>query len=185
MAREELVIQSRIDGEAFSEFARFDLLRVQKRWKRPAVFAAFFTLLALLAFSRAGKVEHAALLGGVLLAVGLGLPLVYFASFARSVRRRARQQDPKAIAYTLTLTPAGVAVKKGTQTAEYAWEQLYRACRLERSVALYVDPAHALLLTGSRTAAAWEIITRRLPAEKREDRPGPAGRPHGGERPEG
>ena len=167
MAREELVVQSKIDGETFSEFARFDLLRVRKRWRRPAGFAAFFTLLALLAFSRTGKVEHAALLGGVLLAVGLGLPLVYFANFARSVRRRARQQDPRAIAYTVTLTPAGVAVKKGAQSAEYAWDRIYHAYRLERSAALYVDPAHALLLAGPQAAAAWEFLTRRLPEEKR------------------
>lgn len=167
MTQQELVIQSKIDPETFSEFAWFDLLRVQRHWRRPLVFAVFFAALSLLALSRAGRVEGAALLGGVLLAVGLGLPLVYFASFARSVRKRARQLDADEIAYTLTLTPEGVRVKKGKQTADYRWEAVHRACRLKRSVPLYVDAAHALLLTGKDADAAWERIKQSLPKEKR------------------
>ena len=167
MAQRELVIQSKIDAETFSEFAWFDLLRVQKHWRRPAVFAVFFTALSVLAFSRADKVEHAALLGCVLLAVGLGLPLVYFANFARSVRKRAGQLDANEIAYTLTLTPEGVAVKKGKQTAEYGWDAVYRACRLKRSISLYVDAGHAFLLTGKDTGAAWDTIVQHLPEDKR------------------
>lgn len=166
MAQQELVIQSKIDPETFSEFAWFDLLRVQRHWRRPLVFAVFFTALSLLAFSRVGKVESAALLGGVLLVVGLGLPLVYFANFARSVRKRARQLDANEIAYTLTLTAEGVSVKKGKQTADYRWEAVHRAYRLKRSVPLYVDAAHALLLTGKGADAAWERITQSIPKEK-------------------
>ena len=167
MAQNELVIQSKIDAEAFSEFAWFDMLRRRKLWRRPALFAALFAAFAAIAFSRIGRTDGAALLGGVLLAVGFGVPLVYFAHFAFSVRKRARQLNANEIAYTLTLSPEGVAVRKEAQTAEYRWDAICRAYRLERSVALYVDAGHAFLLTGKNTEAAWDAIAQYLPEDKR------------------
>lgn len=167
MAQNELIIQSRIDAETFSEFAWFDMLRHRKLWRRPALFAALFAAFAAIAFSRTGRTDGAALLGGVLLAVGLGVPLVYFANFAFSVRKRARQLNANEIAYTLTLVPDGVAVKKGAQSTEYRWDMIYHAYRLERSIPLYVDAGHAFLLTGKNTEAAWNTMTQYLSEGKR------------------
>ncbi len=161
-----MVVTSVIDAETFREYAIYNALRWQKQWRRPAVFALSFLVFAALAFSRVGKVEGAALLGGVLLAVGLGLPAVYFGAFLHSVRRQARQLDPREIAYTVTLSDAGVAVRKGKQNASYTWETLCAACRLKRCVCLYVDAQHALLLTGGDGARIWAYITRRIAAEK-------------------
>ena len=139
----------------------------QKALLRATLFAALFAAFAAVAFSRVGRTDGAALLGGVLLAVGLGVPLVYFASFAFSVRKRARQLDANAIAYTLTLSPEGVTVKKDKQTAAYRWDAIYRAYWLERSISLYVDAGHAFLLTGKHTETAWDTIAQYLPEDKR------------------
>ena len=168
MPEDRLSAPVRIDAATFREFAVFDALRRQKRWLRPAAFAAFFTALALLAFSRRSAVEGASLLGGVLLAVGLGLPAVYFGSFFLSVRRRARQLG-SGIAYTLTLTEAGVAVEKAGQSAAYAWNTLHGAYRLRRCVCLYADARHALLLPESAAEDAWRIAAAHLPPERMRD----------------
>ena len=44
MIDKPVTLQAFIDARTFSAFAWFDLLSVQKRWRRPALFAAFFTL---------------------------------------------------------------------------------------------------------------------------------------------
>ena len=166
MAQNELVIQSKIDAEAFSEFAWFDMLRRRKLWRRPALFAALFAAFAVIAFSRIGTTDGAALLGREIW-LGVHAVLVYFANFAFSVRKRARQLNANEIAYTLTLSPEGVAVKKSAQTAEYRWDAIYHAYRLERSISLYVDAGHAFLLTGKHTETAWDTIAQYLPEDKR------------------
>lgn len=169
MEPETLTIASKISGEMFREFALYDTLRRQKRWQRPALFALFFLALALLALSRADTTKGAALLGGVLLAVGLGLPIAYFAGFFLSVRKRARQIDPREIAYTITMNEDGVTVQKGQQHAVYKWEQLHGACRLEHSVCIYVDALHALLLGDPKNEAAWNMLVSHLPPQLLKD----------------
>ena len=170
MSQEKYTVPIKIDAETFREFAVYDTLRRQKHWRRPAVFAAFFIAIAALAFTRSGTVRGAALLGGVLLAVGVGLPIIYLTSFFRSVRQRARRLDPREIVYTVTLDDAGIAVQKGKQSAENTWGHLNAACRLEHSVCLYADALHAFLLPGARGSAQsdelWALVTRHMPAEK-------------------
>ena len=162
MKEEKLTIPSKISGAQFREFAAFDTLRHRKGWRRPAMFAAFFAGVAGLAFHRAGRMQGAALLGCVLLAVGFGLPAVYFGNFFRSVRRCAQSIDPDEAAYTLTLTDSEISVKKGKQSASYEWSRLHSACRLKHGICLYLDEAHALLLPDDRSGSAWRVIAAHL-----------------------
>ena len=161
-----VTIQSFIDARLFSDFAWFDLLCVQRRWRRPAIFAVFFAAVSLVAFSRADRVEHAALLGGVLLAVGLGLPLAYFGGFYLSVRRQSAAFTGKDAAYVITLDARGMSVSKGKQSAAFLWKQLDSVHRLARCVCVYTDPRHAFLLPSADNSravpAAWELITANL-----------------------
>ena len=142
MSNQDNTIQSFIDARVFSEFAWFDLLRVQKRWRRPAAFAAFFAGIAALAFSRAGSVDHAALLGGVLLAVGLGLPAAYFFTFQ------------------------GVSVVKGKQRVSCVWSDIHAVHRLDRCICIYVEARRAFLLPSTDNSeairAAWELMAAHL-----------------------
>lgn len=157
MKNESLTIPAKITREQFREFAVFDALRRQKRWTRPAAFAVFFCALAALAFSREGATDGAALLGGILLLVGLGLPAAYFGNFFLSVRKRARQLDPNAVAYTLTLTETAVEAEKDGRQISCPWERLFAAYRLRRGVCLYTDPRRAFLLP-DEDGAAWQWI---------------------------
>lgn len=162
MNGKQLTVQAVIDGKTYTEFAVFDVLRRQRRWLRPLLFAAIFTAFSLLAFFRKEKAEQAMLLGWVLLAVGLVLPLAYFLSFYLSVRRQAKKQDGKEAAYTLTLDEAGLTVQKGEQTAQYAWASLEAVYGLRRSICFYPDRIHAFLLPVSdgdkRSEEIWSLI---------------------------
>ena len=113
---------------------------------RPALFAAVFTAFSLLAFSQSGKREQAALLGGVLLAVGLALPAAYFLSFLLSVRRQCRQLDGRTAAYVLTLGKTGLTATKGEAKHVCSWEKLYAVYYLKNSICLYTDRQHAFLV---------------------------------------
>ena len=173
MEERKISVEVGIDGKTFSEYARFDVMRRQKRWLRPLLFAAIFVFFSLLAFSRMGKAEQAALLGGVLLGVGLILPLVYLLSFFASVRKKSRTMDGKTPAYTLELTAEGLDVKKGEQALHAAWGDLCAAYRLKNSICLYTDSQHAFLLPRScgeeRFNAAWQLIEKSIAPGKRRD----------------
>lgn len=166
MSNRDITIQSFIDARVFSEFAWFDLLRVRKRWRRPALFAAFFVAIAAIAFSRSGSVDHAALLGGVLLAVGVGLPAVYFFAFHQSVRKQSAKLTGREAAYTVTLDEQGVSVVKGKQNANYSWNDVHAVHRLNRCICIYVEARHAFLLpstdNGEAVRAAWELMAAHL-----------------------
>ena len=171
MKKKEMKATSFIDGPTFSEYAIFDVMRRQKRWVRPLLFAAIFVSLSVLAFSRQGKQEQAVLLGGVLLGVGILLPLAYLLSFFLSVRRQSRLLDPKKPAYTLLLGEEGLVVTKGKQTVEAKWESLYAAYRLRRSICLFVDAQHSFLLPRGcgeeKFALAWSLVEQHMAPEKR------------------
>lgn len=170
MNNRDITIQSFIDARMFSEFAWFDLLRVRKRWRRPTLFAVFFVVIAALAFSRSGTVDHAALLGGVLLAVGVGLPAVYFFAFHQSVRRQSAKLTGKEAAYTVTLNEQGVSVVKGKQNANYSWSDVHAIHRLKRCICIYVEVNHAFLLPSTDNSdairAAWELMTTHLTSKQ-------------------
>lgn len=168
-----LTVDAGIDGKTFSEYALFDVMQRQKRWLRPLLFAVFFSCLSLLAFSRSGKAEQAILLGGILLAVGLILPLVYLLSFFLSVQRKSRTMDENKPAYSLELDENGLTVRKEEQALYIAWKDLYTAYRLKNSICLYADAQHVFLLPHScgeeRFEAAWCLIEKNLDPEKCRD----------------
>ncbi|MBE7004718.1 MAG: hypothetical protein E7425_10665 [Ruminococcaceae bacterium] len=161
-------VDVRLDRETFREFAVFDGLVRQRRWVRIAAFALFFCTLSALAFARAARVEGAAVLGGALLAVGLGLPTVYLGVFFRSVAVRARAVDPREIVYTLTLGADALGVKKGKESVSYAWASLYGAYRLRRCVCLYAAPGRAFLLPDAQ-GEAWRLIAGRVEQDRLHD----------------
>ena len=52
---QKIAVDAVIDGKTFSEYALFDVLARQKRWRRPLLFAAIFTAFSLLADGRAAR----------------------------------------------------------------------------------------------------------------------------------
>lgn len=172
MERNTLLIQSRITPEVFREFALFDTMYRQKRYRRPLLFAVIMAVFACVCFTRQGHNDQAVLIGAVLLIVGLGLPAAYILTFLWSVRKRAKQIPPvdAPAAYTVELSPEGVVVAAGKERAEYGWKDILYVYRIQRSTCLYVSANRAYLLPASdqrEEDELWALISERT--EKRRD----------------
>lgn len=165
---------ARITPEIFQEFAWFDMLRQQRRYRAPLIFFLIMAGFSAICFLVVGRLNGALLIGCVLLGVGLILPLGWLLSFFLSVRAESKRLKlAKApVAYTLHLTDGGLSVSNEKEKADFKWEQLYRACRLRRCICLYAAPRKAFLLpTGELEDrdALWEEICTRLPKGKTRD----------------
>lgn len=167
-------IQSRITPKIFQEFAWFDLLRQQKRWRAPLLFTLILSAFAGVCFLAGDQIRGAALLGGVLLGVGLILPLGWLLSFYLSVQAEAKKlrlaQAP--VAYTLRLTSRELTASNDKERASFPWSQIHRACRLHSVICLYVSPRRAFLLpTGPQGEGdrLWRDICRQISGERTVD----------------
>ena len=163
----ELVLSVRLGAAEFRRFAVFNTFRRRRAWVRPVLFALIFTGFSLVCLL-SGK-EQGGLLGGVLLAVGLGLPLVYIGNFFSQVSlqiRRAKLKPPRLV-YTVKIRRLGVHVQQsGGAEAEFAWEKLYAACRVRSAVYLYPSADQAFLLPegcGAPQDEIWALLVRYMP----------------------
>ena len=156
---------SRIDAQTFRRFAYFDKFSLKKRYRKPLGFAAIMLAFSLCCFFLLGDRPQARLLGGVLLGVGIALPLAYFASFALSVRAqvKAMKLGEGREAYRLTMTdqPEGLEIVSadGKERVKLKWKQVYGAYRVKGCVYLYAHPTRAFLLPdGQASAPADEVF---------------------------
>lgn len=175
MEHQDILVQARITPEVFREFAVFDTLYRNKRYRRPLAFALMMAAFALACFLLRRRADQAVFIGVILLIIGLGLPVVYILSFLYSVRAKAKQLrlGNSPVAYTVSLTPAKVIVTDGKQKAEYPWEAVKYAYRLQHSICLYASESRAYLLpAGERETEEerrWAVIAEHIPAGRRKD----------------
>lgn len=169
MKEEAILVPSKISRRIFLRFALFDVFRHRKQWKRPLIFAVIFAALSGVCLAFRDRQEGAALLGYTLLAVGIGLPLVYLLSYFLSLRQQIRRMNlqEEQVFYTLRLDAAGVQAAAGGQEAFCPWEKLYMACRVSDCFYLYVTRRQAYLLPdGPYSEDVWNLLQTRLPREK-------------------
>ncbi len=160
------------DGNTFMRFALFDTFRLKKRWKLPLFFTCLMSFFALLCFGLRDSGNQAALLGFVLLGIGVLLPLVWFLLYLSSVRKEARKLGLSGdkVCYETQLGESGVTVVRGAEHADWPWENLHAAWRVRGCIYLYVLPERAFLLPEDENAdLAWDIICGHLPEQKRKD----------------
>ena len=179
-----LTIHGNIDKRTFFRFAVFDSLVRKKAWRNPLLFALIMSAFAAVCFMGRQAHAQAALIGGVLLGIGLVLPLVWFGMFFASVNRQAKLNGLSAekTQYTVTLSPEKIHVTKGKESADFAWDKVHTAVRAKGCIYLYVSPVQAFLLPDcAESDRAWEILRDRL-GPAREEGAGAAlrhrGRPH-------
>lgn len=165
-------VESRITPEVFREFAIFDTLRRQKRYRGPLLFALIMIGFAVVCFTQVGRREQAGLLGGVLLSVGIFLPAVYILTFLYSVKKRAKQLErAKTPAYTIELSNKKVTAAAGEERAEYRWNKILYTYRLRRSICLYIAANKAYILPSGDGGddELWALICGHIPENKRKD----------------
>lgn len=177
MKKADFIVPVKIDGNIFKHFALFDTFGRQRRWISPAVFGSIMLLFSLIAFSQTGKAQQAALLGSVLLGVGVLLPAIYFFSFDRSVRTQIKKLGltKRRYVYTLELDKNnGVAVSADKEQTAYRWDELFAAYRTSRGIYLYAAPTRAYLMPNEQIEggadALWALLSAAMPLSQLHDR---------------
>lgn len=176
-----ITIKTKVNKKIFRDFAVFDTLIRQKRWRAPLFFACMMLVFAAICFTQTGRIEGAPLLGGVLAGVGILLPAAYFFSFYSSIQAESRKQKlivPQHV-YTVTLSACqeGIimtpAAGKGSRH-RICWENAHAAYRVKDCIYLFISPRQAFLLPDGQADVpqdeVWKMITEMLPGEKCYDR---------------
>lgn len=167
MAEKEIVIPVKLDAKTFKRFGWFNIFVLRKQWVRPAIFAAILAAFAVVALL-SGKSESL-LIAIVLLAVGLGLPLVYGGTFLAQLNKQAEAQRLPRRVYTVRLDFDGVRVtndqrKEDAQSVK--WQDIPAAFRKKDCVYLYVAPSRAYLLPAGQANVSddelWAYLKERL-----------------------
>lgn len=162
-----------LDEKTFKRFARFDMFVVRKHWIRPAVFSLILIVFAFVALI--SKRPQSGLIAAVLLAVGLGLPIVYYGSFASQVNIQAAQQKlkPAKSVYTVMLRDSGIRVENNQMQEEplkLEWAAIPKAYRRKGCIYLYVATARAFLLPEGQANVpdeeVWKCLVTNLGPEK-------------------
>lgn len=164
-----VTVECKIDPETFTRFAVYDALVRKKGWRNPALFALIMSAFAVVCFLGRGTHAQAALIGGVLLGIGLLLPGVWLGMFFSSVKKQTRRSglSRDKAQYYVTLSDEKIFVSKGKETADFQWQDTVLARRARGCIYLYVSPTRAFLLPDNeKTGQAWTIITAMLPPGK-------------------
>ena len=168
-----ITIPVRLDEKTFRRFARFDMFTLRKKWIRPVIFSLILIAFAFIALLT--RKAQSGMIAAVLLAVGIGLPVVYFGTFFSQVNMQALQQKlkPPRRVYTVTLRKEGIRVENNQRKEdplEMEWTAVRQAFRRKGCVYLYVTAAKAFLLPDGQADAAdgevWDYLTAHLGSEK-------------------
>ena len=156
-----ITIPVRLDEKTFKRFARFDMFTLRKRWVRPVIFSAILIAFAFVALLT--KKAQSGMIAAVLLAVGIGLPVVYFGSFFSQVNMQALQQKlkPPRNVYTVTLREEGIRAENNQRqedALEMEWTAVQKAFRRKGCIYLYVTPTKAFLLPEGQADAPDEEV---------------------------
>ncbi len=169
----EIIISVKLDERTFKKFAVFDMFILRKKWVRPVVFSLI--MLGFAAVALLVRKEQSGMIAAVLLAVGLGLPLVYAGSFLSQVNMQAVRWKlkPARNVYTVTLRDAGIAVinnQKKEDPLELGWPAVRKAYRKKGCIYLYVTDQKAFLLPDGQANASgeevWQYLKTRLGSKK-------------------
>ena len=169
-----MTIEATLTEKIFRKFTMFDMMRRRKVWRSPAIFASILSVSACICFLM-HHVDGAVLLGSVLLIVGLGMPLVYFISFASSLKQQILQQGLKRpqTFYTLCLTEKadGIGIRNAKEQASYKWKDVHHVYRDTIATYLYMTPQRAFILPHTCIEegpdALWKLIEKKIPKERR------------------
>ena len=167
-----ITVPVKLDKVTFRRFATFDTFRRQQRWRMPVWFMLILLGFSIYLFLQTDK-PQSGLLGGVLLAIGLGLPVIYFTTFYFTLRENTIKHCLPRLVYTLKLSDTDVYIHSAMNKEEeltLPWDKLHMAYRVKGAVYLYVLPSRAFLLPNGQADVPddelWAFIESKLPKEK-------------------
>ena len=162
-----ITVRVNLTPKQFRRFACFDAFIRLKRWIQPLLFLCLMAGFSALCFFPLRDKPQSSLLGGVLLAIGLFLPIAYFGRFFTSLRSLSKKQKLPRPVYELTLgnKEDGLSVQSLTNQDEHLkleWEKLFAAYRREGCVYLYILPNKAFILPDGQSDASDEAVWQRI-----------------------
>ena len=175
MRKDPVTVNVQMDAAVFRRFARFDTFVLRRRWRSPAAFAAIMAAFSAAAFLMQQRAEQAALIGWLLLILGLLLPFAYVLHYEMQLAAQVRRLDIKKPrpAYFVTLSDAGVRVVNNMVREEpcvFPWEEIHGAHLRKDAVYLYQRENRAFILPAKDASlpllSLWDEIAAHLPAEK-------------------
>ncbi len=151
-----IIYRPQIDSSLFRKFSLYHTFAIRKLWKRPLLFSLIFLIFSMICFIGKGNTHDGILLGTVLLSVGIGLPLIYFASFYYSVHKQNQKMGlsvPKA-PYFLEFFEDHVLIRyakngkngKSLPNETFLWENIHKVIYRKNVFYLYITPDKAFLL---------------------------------------
>lgn len=162
-------VDVRLDDKMFRRYCAFDTFRRQRRWYWPVLAAMLLITVALAGLFGLVSLPESA--SGVLMGLGIAVPMVVFGLYAIQIEAQvARQQLRQAPAvYALRLSAEGVRVtnaRKDEPPVDIAWDRLWAAFRRADCVYLYVSPERALILPDGQASvspqALWDFLKKNL-----------------------
>ena len=164
-----ITIPVKLDRVTFRRFASFDTFRRQRRWRMPVWFTVLFVSLSIFLFLQTDK-PQSGLLGGVILAIGLGLPVIYFTSFFITLRENTIKHCLPRQVYTVQLRDEDVHISSLINQNEeltLPWDKLHAAFRVQGAVYLYILPTRAFLLPDGQADVPdddlWAFLEQKMP----------------------
>lgn len=180
MNKRNLHIAVRLGPASFKNFAVFDAMTKQQKWRTPVMIGAVGIIGGLICFLLQDMSENMFLLGVFLMVLGMFVPSMYFRKFYASIQEqtvRMKIEEPRQV-YTIELgaDPNGIVYyhpKEKTPAGAYAWKEIDSVWRTEKAIYLYVDPTHALLIPDTtknvRQDEVWELVKQQAKPEKLHD----------------
>ena len=148
----------------------------QKAWTIRIGMIVFALILCAFAFvALFSRRPQSGMIAAVLLAVGLGLPIVYVGMFLSQVNLQAEKWKlgKGRPVYTVTLRSRDFTVvsdQKAGEAVTVPWNEAAQAFRMRGCIYLYASPAKAYLLPDGQADApdieVWNMIVSHLGADK-------------------
>ena len=165
-------IHVRLDARTFRRYCVFDAFRRRRAWFLPAMIGMVLITasIALLLFGHGQES-----LAGVLMGLGIAVPLMFFGLFFIQVEAQVARQKLKDAppVYSLTLRPEGLAIRndqKSESEIDLPWGRLHAAYRAADAIYLYATPERAFILPEGQASVAsaqlWSALTRYLGPDK-------------------
>ena len=170
-----ITVHVRINSAIFRSFALFDTFRLRKKWKAPALFCAIFLCFAQICFMLENRAEQAAMIGTLLLIIGVALPAAYILFFLVQVHDQCKRLGLKTLrpAYTLNMTDTELRVINDMVSepeGRFSWDSIHGVWRAANAFYLYVTPGRAFLLPDGQCALSaaqlWDYLLERAGSDK-------------------
>lgn len=183
MNKKNLYLSITLGPASFKNFAVFDAMEKQKKWRTSILIGVVGIIGGLISFLLQDMSENMFLLGVFLMVLGMFVPSMYFRKFYASIREQTvkmKIEKPRQV-YSIELgsDPAGIVYyhpKEKAPAGTYEWKAIDSVWRTEKAIYLYVDQTHALLIPdttkNARQDEIWEFIKHHAAQDRLHDERG-------------